>query len=492
MEPEFERYFRWLSLLLTAPGPALARPRLLPGRARPRFRTRPLHMDLPIAIALGAGFVARRRQHRHRHRADLLRRRRHAGLPAAGGPLPAAARPARGDRRARAAARAHARPRRGSWRASAIREVPAEALLPGMLVEVRAGETFPADGDGGRGRVPAWTSRSSPASRGRSPPGRGDGLRRHRQPARRRSGVRSSRRARRAASAASCARWRPAPRRRARIVLLADRLAGWFVAVVLLLAALTWWSGGARRPDAALDNAIALLIVTCPCALALATPLAVTVAIGRAARRRHPDQGRRRARGARPPGDDLPRQDRHAHRGPLPADRVGRAGVGQAAGAGAGAPLDPPGRRRLPRGVAAARRPDGRRRAADARRGHRGTGRRPRVVVGSPAFVAGARAPALRRRPTRASAADTPVWVAVDGAVVAAASFGDPLRAGGAGRARAAPRAGLAVRLLSGDARDVVQAVAGRSASAAATGGARPRRRGSSRRSSGPPDRAPS
>ena len=72
--------------------------------------------------------------------------------------------------------------------------------------------------------------------------------------------------------------------RRARIVLLADRLAGWFVAVVLLLAVGTWTWWHFVDPSAALDNAIALLIVTCPCALALATPLAVSVAIGRAAR----------------------------------------------------------------------------------------------------------------------------------------------------------------------------------------------------------------
>jgi Cu2+-exporting ATPase len=73
--------------------------------------------------------------------------------------------------------------------------------------------------------------------------------------------------------------------RRAPIVRMADRLAGRFVAVVLTLAAgtLAVWSW--LDPAHAIDHAMALLIVTCPCALGLATPLAVSVALGRAARR---------------------------------------------------------------------------------------------------------------------------------------------------------------------------------------------------------------
>jgi len=74
-------------------------------------------------------------------------------------------------------------------------------------------------------------------------------------------------------------------RRRAPIVQLADRISGWFVVAVLVLAAVTgaiWWR---VDPDRAVENVVALLIVTCPCALGLATPLAVSAAIGRAARR---------------------------------------------------------------------------------------------------------------------------------------------------------------------------------------------------------------
>ncbi|HWB20374.1 MAG TPA: heavy metal translocating P-type ATPase [Phycisphaerales bacterium] len=75
-----------------------------------------------------------------------------------------------------------------------------------------------------------------------------------------------------------------AARRKAPIVRLADRLAGWFTLAMLLLSLLTFvlWSG--QGLSSAITHAVALLIVTCPCALGLATPLAMTVAIGRAAR----------------------------------------------------------------------------------------------------------------------------------------------------------------------------------------------------------------
>ena len=69
------------------------------------------------------------------------------------------------------------------------------------------------------------------------------------------------------------------------LVQLADRASGWFVVVVILAAATTFagWSLTASI-GTALDHTIALLIVACPCALGLATPLTLAVAIGRAAR----------------------------------------------------------------------------------------------------------------------------------------------------------------------------------------------------------------
>lgn len=69
-----------------------------------------------------------------------------------------------------------------------------------------------------------------------------------------------------------------------RIALLADRVAGWFVAALLLVAGSVffWWSQ--HRPEDAFWITLSVLVVTCPCALSLATPAAVTAATGRLTR----------------------------------------------------------------------------------------------------------------------------------------------------------------------------------------------------------------
>jgi cation-transporting ATPase V len=71
---------------------------------------------------------------------------------------------------------------------------------------------------------------------------------------------------------------------KAQVQRLADRISGWFVPAVLVLAALTfggWWLAG--DPVGGLTAAIAVLIIACPCALGLATPVAILVGTGRGA-----------------------------------------------------------------------------------------------------------------------------------------------------------------------------------------------------------------
>ncbi|MBV9080828.1 MAG: cadmium-translocating P-type ATPase [Elusimicrobia bacterium] len=79
-----------------------------------------------------------------------------------------------------------------------------------------------------------------------------------------------------------------ARRSRPPIQRLADRVAAWFVPAVIAAAALTFvswlaWGPSPRLPHA-LVNAVAVLIIACPCALGLATPMSIVVGTGRGAR----------------------------------------------------------------------------------------------------------------------------------------------------------------------------------------------------------------
>nr|WP_305816754.1 copper-translocating P-type ATPase [Rhizobacter sp. Root404] len=78
-----------------------------------------------------------------------------------------------------------------------------------------------------------------------------------------------------------------AQRSRAPIQRMADQVAGWFVPVVILIAVLTFvvWLVWGPSPafSYALITAVAVLIIACPCALGLATPMSIMVGVGKGA-----------------------------------------------------------------------------------------------------------------------------------------------------------------------------------------------------------------
>jgi Cu2+-exporting ATPase len=253
-------------------------------------------------------------------------------------------------------------------------------------------------------------------------------------------------------------------RRRAPIVQLADRISGRFVAAVLGLAAATFLLWVRVDPARALDHAVALLIVTCPCALGLATPLAMSAAIGRAARAGFLIKG----------GDVLEKLTRP---GRMWLDKTGTLTEGRArlvrwCGDAAARPLvaaaeahssHPLARAFLealagePRSSATVEIIETHGGGIEARVGEQS------VIVGSPAFVESRAKEGVPGLATEVEALIgdglTPVLVAIDGRLVAAAGFGDPVRADA--RAALARVRGLGWRLgiLSGDHVRVVAAV---------------------------------
>ena len=78
-----------------------------------------------------------------------------------------------------------------------------------------------------------------------------------------------------------------ASRSRAPIQKLADKISGWFVPIVVLVSIITFIVWAVFGPEPAyvyaLVNAIAVLIIACPCALGLATPMSVMVGVGKGA-----------------------------------------------------------------------------------------------------------------------------------------------------------------------------------------------------------------
>ena len=446
------RLFRWISFALTIPS------LVWPGRvfftsAWAALRTGTIHMDVPIALALGAAFT-----------------RGAINTISGSGPvyfdgvcalvfllLVGRFLQARGQRAATDAteqlfALTPATARLVQPDASTI-EVPADAVGVGSVVAVHAGETIPVDGEVIEGESTInraiLTGESADVHVDVGDTVYAGTLNRT---AELRVAVKASGEDSRIARI--LAQVDESARRRAPVVLLADRLASRVVMVVLLLAALTYAMWLRRDATAAWDHLIALLIVTCPCALALATPLAMSAAVGRAARAGIFVKG----------GDTLESLSRP---GWLVLDKTGTLTVGETTlvwwdGVQALRPM-----------ILALEATSAHPIAAGFRRawpdvspstnvtvthtiggGVVGTVDGHELVIGSPRFIT-ATLPHATWPTWTMDDGNTPVIIAADGCIVARAAFGDAIRPDAAASLATLRARGWRTMLLSGDAMSV-------------------------------------
>lgn len=466
MAAEYATLFRWGSLAIATPAVFWAGNLFFRGGLA-ALRTRTPHMDLPVSLGLLAGYlgsavntfrgqggvyfdslctliflllVGRYLQRTHQRRSAKA-----SELLTALAPTTACL--VDGDE---------------------LREVPASALRVGSIVEVRVGERVTVDGVICAGssaldtslltgesfpeevsvgdRVHAGTSNLSAPFRVRV------------------ESVGSETRLGRLMHSVEMTQ-----RERAPIVRLADRVAGYFVQVIVALAAVTLlvWS----RLDAshAIDHTVALLVVTCPCALGMATPLAVSAALRAAARGGILFKG----------GEFI---EELARPGIIVFDKTGTLTEGRlalvswygddahkqlvrAAEATSGHPIA----RAFQRSIGESRL----QLQVEAREEHPG-GVRARVggqdgqeardvLVGSQSFVRATLGSlprwAVMRAQSHAAAGRTPVLVAVNGEVVAIAAFADTIRADAATSLKSLAELGFQFQVLSGDDQRVVDAV---------------------------------
>ena len=459
-------FFRWASLCVALPALGYA--------ATPMFRTalgalraRRLHLDLPLSIGILAGLgwgaanvvrgvgeiyfdslamlvflllVARWIVLRHQRRASSAAELLLALTPSQARRISA-----------------------GEGGGQEIVEVPIEAIREGDRLAVRAGETIPVDGLIARGVSTIDSGLLTGESR---PVEVGVDARVHAGTVNLTAPIEVialavGEHTRVGALAASIA---ALSARKAPIERMVDRIAARFVPVVTLASLLTFvaWTA-AVGASAGAEHAMALLIVTCPCALALATPLAVTVALGRAARRGILIKG----------ADAL---ERLATPGALLVDKTGTLTEGRLAVAswhgdidacGLAAAVEAGSAHPIARALVAAHDDAACPSATDVHeelgQGIRGTVGGRRVLVGSPGWVRGHCAPPrgdierwigdVTRR------AQTPVAVAVDGTIVAIAGLADPIRADAKQALAALAHLGWQIAVVSGDDRRVVEAV---------------------------------
>ena len=360
--------------------------------------------------------------------------------------------------------------------AATAETVLAASLAPGEIVRVAAGCAIPADGEiiDGRSSLEeaVLTGESWPRAKGPGDAVLAGSLNRE-SPL-----IVRVRAAGEATTLAALARLvERAAAARPRVARTADRVAGWFVGALLLVAAATallWWRHDAGR---ALAVTLAVLVVSCPCALSLATPAALAAAAGAL--------GRNRILAVRASALETLARVSHVvfdKTGTLTLGRVQLVEVTPLAGLGRGscialaAALEQGSRHPIASALAAAGASplDVRCIEATAGCGVAGEVEGRRVRFGRPDWVA-----ELHGRPVPGAVAPTapertPVALGDVGGWLAWFEFADSLRPGAAELVAALERMGIAVSLVSGDRGETVRGVAAAAGIADARGDARP------------------
>jgi P-type Cu+ transporter len=164
-------------------------------------------------------------------------------------------------------------------------DIPLEDVVPGDRLRVRPGEKVPVDGIvlEGHGAVDESMISGEPVPVEKAP---GDAVTGATQNTTGSFVMRAERVGRDTLLAQIVAMVAQAQRSRAPIQGLADTVSAWFVPAVVAVASATFfvWSVAAGMPGFGLVNAVAVLLIACPCALGLATPMSVMVGTGSGAR----------------------------------------------------------------------------------------------------------------------------------------------------------------------------------------------------------------
>lgn len=282
LEPSLKALIDWASLVITTPVVVYSAAPFFSGAWR-SLRARTLGMDVPVAIGVAGALVASAwatfTGHGHVYYDSVtmfvalllvarffeLRARARAARTIEG---VARELPATADR----------------LRGADIETVAAHELAVGDLVRVAAGASMPADGvvvEGASSVEEALlTGESRPLRKGAGDALLAGSVNRE-SPLTMRVTAAGP-----ATTLASLARLvERAADARPRSVRFAERTAAWFVGILLIVAAgtaLYWWQ---HDPSRALPIVFAVLVVSCPCALSLATPAAMAVAAGALGRR---------------------------------------------------------------------------------------------------------------------------------------------------------------------------------------------------------------